>query len=340
MKNFCYLIILFLICNFIFTSDLKASKGSKKGTAGAHELLIPIGARGAALGNSTVSFARGIEALNWNPAGLVYEDKMFGVIFSHNSYIADIDINYFAAQVNINGLGNFALSFKSVDFANIEETTEDFPEGTGNYFSPTFFNIGLSYSRRISDRLTAGITTKYIYENVYKTSASGVGFDAGIQYVAGNTGLMFGIVLKNIGPALEFQGKDLENEIQINPFYPTSRTVILKSAPFDLPSSLELGFAYTKLISKNNNIVLNCSFENNNYGNDIYKAGLEYSFSDVVFIRTGYLFIPEETTYIYQLTYGIGLKYEINSIEIGVDFAYRPVKFFGSNSIINIQLNF
>lgn len=329
-----------LIFNLVFISTAQAGKESKKGTAGAQELLIPIEAKGLALGNSTVSFIKGIQALSWNPAGLANSENVFEILFSYNSYIADIGINYAALQTNINGIGSFALSFKSIDFAKIEETTENFPEGTGNYFSPVFFNIGLSYSRRITDRLTVGLTTKYIYENVYKTSASGLGFDAGVQYVAGNTGLLFGIVLKNVGPALKFEGKDLEREIFVNSIYPTTRTVVLKSAPFDLPSSLELGFAYTKKIFKNNNIIISGSFENNNFGNDLYKTGFEYSFNDIVFLRTGYIFVPEETTYVYQFTYGIGLKYEINNIGVGVDFAYRPVKFFGSHSIINIQLNF
>lgn len=340
MKNVSYLILYLLLYNLTFVPHLYAGKESKKGTAGAQELLIPVEAKGAALGNSTVSYIRGIQALSWNPAGIANSEKLIELLFTHNSYIADIGINFAALQANVNGIGSFALSFRSVDFAKIEETTEDFPEGTGNYFSPIFLNIGLSYSRRITDRLTAGLTTKYIYENIYKTSATGIGFDAGIQYVAGNTGLLFGIVLKNVGPALKFEGKDLEREIQLNSTYPTTRTVVLKSAPFDLPSSLELGFAYTKTIFKNNNIILSGSFENNNFGNDLYKTGLEYSFSDILFLRTGYIFVPEESTYIYQFTYGLGLKYEINNFGVGIDFAYRPVRFFGSHSIINIQLNF
>lgn len=340
MKNISYTILFLLIYNLTFLADLYAGKESKKGTAGAQELLIPIEAKGAAMGSSIVAFASGIGAISWNPAGLALSEKMFELNFSHNNYIADIGVNYAAIQTNFNGIGSFALSFKSIDFAKIEETTEDFPEGTGNFFIPTFFNLGLSYSRRITDRLTAGLTTKYIYENIYKTSATGLGFDVGIQYIAGRTGLIFGIVLKNVGPALKFEGKDLEREIYLNSTYPTTRTVVLKSAPFDLPSSLELGFAYTKMISRNNNIILSGSFENNNFGNDLYKAGFEYSFDDIISLRTGYVFVPEESAYIYQFTYGIGLKYEINGFSIGVDFAYRPVKYFGSHSIINIQLKF
>ncbi|RCK77470.1 MAG: hypothetical protein IGBAC_1779 [Ignavibacteriae bacterium] len=334
-KIYFILILLLGLTNIAF-----AGKESKKGTAGALELLIPVGARGAALGNSTISYAKGIEAVSWNPSGIVNTQNNIELYFARNNYIADISLNNAAISANINGFGSIALNIRSLDLGSIEETTEDYPEGTGNYFSPVFFNVGLSYARRITDRLNTGFTVKFIQEKIFRTSAYGIGFDAGIQYFAGNTGLIFGIVLKNIGPAMKFEGTDLEREIQISTIHPTTRTVVVKSNPFDLPSSLELGFAYQKSITNSNNIILSGAFENNNYGNDLYKAGLEYSYNDNLFLRVGYILVPEELVYIYQYTYGFGLKYSISGIEFAIDYAYRPIKYFGSNSIINVQINF
>lgn len=325
---------------FLLVNDAFAGKDSKKGTAGALELLIPIGAKGVALSGSSVAYADGIESLNWNPAGLAKTGNTIELFFAHNSHIADIAVNYAAISIQLNNTGNIALSLKNLDLGDIEETTEDFPEGTGNFFSPVLLNIGISYSKIITDRLTAGLTAKYIYEKVYKTRAIGLAFDAGIQYVAGKTGLMFGIVIKNIGSDLKFEGKDLEREIQLTSDYPISRTVLLKSSPFSLPSSLELGFAYKKEIMQFNNLIFSGSFENNNFGNDSYKTGIEYSYDNLLFLRFGYVYVSEEPNYLYQFSYGAGVKYEMSGIGIQLDYAYRPARYFSSNSILNLQLNF
>lgn len=314
-------------------------KESKKGTAGALELLIPIDARGFALGGSTISIAKGVEAIAWNPAGITHSLNAFEMLFSHHDYIADIGVNFAAISANLEELGSFAFSIKSLNIGDIEETTEDWPEGTGNYFSPSFFNLGATYARNISDRLRAGVTLKYVYEKFYKTSATGLAFDTGVQYVAGNTGLLFGIVLKNVGPNMRYEGADLERDYELTTDYQVSRKIQIKSSPFNLPASLELGFAYEKSFLDVNKFIISGSFENNNYGNDLYKTGMEYSYNNLLFLRGGYILVPEEIEYIYQLSYGVGLHYIIGGIGLQIDYAYRPVRIFKNNSIINIQFN-
>src|SRR5207249_4204003 len=71
-----------------------AGRGDKVGTASGIELLIPIGARSIALGSSSLALVSGTEAIYWNPAGLVRENRSTGVMISHMSYLADINIEY------------------------------------------------------------------------------------------------------------------------------------------------------------------------------------------------------------------------------------------------------
>ncbi len=333
-----YLSFLFLLTLFLSHHSF-GGKGSKKGTAGALELLIPIDARGFALGGSTISITKGVGALTWNPAGITHRSNDFEMLFSHHDYIADIGVNFAAMSANLGEYGSFAFSIKSLNLGEIEETTEDMPEGTGNYFSPSFFNLGATYARNISDRLRAGITLKYVYEKIYKTLAVGLAWDAGVQYIAGNTGLHFGIVLKNVGPSLRYEGPDLERDYELSTDYQVFRKIQIKSATFDLPSSLELGFAYEKSFLDVNIFTISGSFENNNYGNDLYKTGIEYSYNDMLFLRGGYILVTEEKEYIYHLSFGVGLHYIIGAIGLQIDYAYRPVRIFKNNSIISIQLN-
>lgn len=335
-----YLGILLSVSIVINSTGYCGGKESKKGTAGALELLLPFGARGYSLGGSTVSVASGIEALNWNPAGMSLTPNTVEMFFSRLNYIADINSNSAVVASKLWDFGSIALSIKSLDFGKIEETTEDYPEGTGYYFSPSYVTLGISYSKRISDRLSVGITGKYVIEKFFQTSATGVAFDAGIQYIAGNTGLMFGIVLKNIGPSMRFEGTDLDRTISLTYPQGAERVVRINSTPFEMPSSLELGFAYEKYYSEKNHFILSGSFENNNFGNDLYKTGLEYSFDNMIYLRVGYILIPEETNYIYGISYGVGIMQNIGGIDFKIDYGYRPTKYFSSNSIFNIIITF
>ena len=71
--------------------------GSRAGTAGAEQLLVPLTARYTALGgsvSSSLSGMSGLEALYANPAGLS-TNAGTSALFSRVEYVADIGVNYF-----------------------------------------------------------------------------------------------------------------------------------------------------------------------------------------------------------------------------------------------------
>ena len=68
MHKFTRHITLILVLLAGVTLSSFAGNQSRIGTAGAQELLIPVGARGIALANATVSTASGLDALFGNPA--------------------------------------------------------------------------------------------------------------------------------------------------------------------------------------------------------------------------------------------------------------------------------
>ena len=88
MKKIIKLISVIIL--LLAVSNVFAGGGKRTGTAGASELLIPVGPRGIAMGESNLVAATGIEALFWNPAGVSHMQNNADVLFSHMSYIADI----------------------------------------------------------------------------------------------------------------------------------------------------------------------------------------------------------------------------------------------------------
>jgi len=350
-KNIISAKIIFL-CVFILGRFTFAGDPSKFGTSAAPELLIPVGSVGTALGGSNISSITGIESMYWNPAGLSQIDGKVSIMASHLRYIADINIEYFAGAADLGSFGVVGASIKSLGFANPElVTTVDNPDGNGQTWSPTYLTTSLSYARRMSDKILFGATFKVIYEQITNESATGIAADFGLQYIAGKSGLKFGVALKNFGPSMRFDGSDLSAFYQpagtITGTVNQLRSVTLED--FSLPTTLELGISYNVPVGKKNSLEFSGTFENNNYSSDEYRIGLEYNYNKIVYLRGAYTFYPDYTTTnnigntdlsIFGPSFGAGVHYPFGSVNVGLDYAYRVTQKFSANQWFTLSAGF
>ncbi|HTO94374.1 MAG TPA: PorV/PorQ family protein, partial [Bacteroidota bacterium] len=234
-----------------------AGAGNRVGTSGASELLIPVGTRDIGMGGATAATSMGVDALFWNPAAVAGMNYSVGLYVSHMNYLADIGVDYGAVAANFEGLGVLAFSIKSLSVGDIPVTTTQNPDGTGQTFTPQFFTAGLSYSRRLSDRIAVGLTANLITERLGEVSASGVGFNIGVQYngLASIEGLSLGVVVKNIGPQMSFSGAGLLNQASVADQSRPPQFYSIVAAPFELPSSFEFGLGYKRTFTGDNSIL-------------------------------------------------------------------------------------
>ncbi len=330
-----------LILSVIFSTLLMAGDVSRKGTSGAEQLLIPVGARGIATGGAFLSNISGMEAIYYNPAGLDYVKRTEGM-FSYMSYIADINISYIAVGTSIENLGTFALSFKTLDFGDIPITTFDSPDGIGANYSPQYYIAGLSYSKMINDRVTIGINTKFINETIMSVNANGFAIDFGVQYRF-RQNFSLGAVVKNIGTNMRYQGTDLQVKTPIPNSQPGTVPGVYEAAtePFQIPSYFSLSIAYDYALNEQNKLIIGSTFTNNNTYEDELKLGLEYGFMNSFFLRGGYNTIVKNVDKsIYGLTFGAGVDYKfIEGIGLVFDYAYRDIKDFPTpNHVFTIKI--
>ncbi|MBN1153892.1 PorV/PorQ family protein [candidate division KSB1 bacterium] len=350
-------IIFTLVCALLFVSiQAEASTGKRIGTAGASELLIPVGARATALGGANLANVAGVEAIYWNPAGIVGSEQRAEAMFSHTEWLADVDINYFAATFSLGTVGAVGVSINNVGFGDIIETTIENPEGTGSVFSPNYLTVGFSYSRKMTDRIHFGLTGKMISEKIMSVSASGFGFDFGLQYVNPAAGIKLGVALTNFGTEMKFDGSDLETRVQL-PGTETGSTissVAIPAAKFDLPSQLKIGVAYDLVKAEQNLLSLVGSFVNNSYAFDQYTLGAEYSFNQMFFVRGAYTtayregldevndsFTSSSQDYIFGPSFGAGFKLPVGgNMSLSLDYAYRTTKFLNDNQWLSLIVGF
>jgi hypothetical protein len=328
----------------LLVTNVYAGGGNRTGTGGAAQLLIPVGARGISMGLSNISSTSGVEALYWNPAGAAKMNNSAAATFSHMNYIADIGVEYGAVSANFQNFGILSLSLKSLSVGDILVTTTRDPDGTGKTFSPQMMTAGLTYSRQLTDQVAVGMTVNYVTETLDQVSASTIAFNVGLMYdnLASVKGLAFGIVLKNLGPKMQYDGSGLLIEADAASLTRSPQYYKISSAPFELPTSFELGFSFKPVIDQMNSLLASATFQNNNFSGDEYKLGLEYGYNNLFFVRGGYDLSPKNQTdeYIYGFTAGAGINYDMEGISIKVDYAYRDVKYFDANHIFQISLGF
>lgn len=306
----------------------EAGNDARKGTAGALELLIPVGARSTALSGATTGAVSGVEALFWNPAGAARQPGIEAVLASSN-YIADMDFSFIGGTVHLGNLGVMGLNIRVLNIGNLIVTTEDSPNGTGEIITPTFVTIGVSYARLLTDRVAIGVTGHYISEHIMQMRTNGLAFDIGFQYETGITGLALGMVMKNIGPDMKFSGPDLDRDVPYPGYDPQSgdKTARLNLAAFELPTFLQFGSSYTYHWNSHTAMLVSGSLRNNNYSTDEIVGGVEMQYKDVIFIRGGYQH-SNQKAYIYGATFGVGMKLGIGDKILLFDYSNSQTKYF------------
>ncbi|MBE0645301.1 MAG: PorV/PorQ family protein [Bacteroidetes bacterium] len=333
----------------LLSATATAGGGDRTGTAGASQLLIPVGARGIALGSSNSAGISGLNAIYYNPAGLSASRQSAEAMFSHMQSFGDMGVDYAAVGAQFSGFGYLAFSLKSLSFGDIDLTDERNPDGTGATWSPTFVALGLTYSRALTDRIRAGVTAYLVSEDQYRVSASSAVFDIGVQYqgLAGLRGLSIGVTLRHLGGNMQYTGSGLTRRVDELDSKRDPQLLRVEAAGFSMPTSLELSASYAQSFADLHALTFSGAFENNNFLSDQYRLGVEYGFKNFFFLRgsynvagTGFDDAFGETAYQYGAAFGAGVNFDAGDMNIGVDYAYRDMVTFDGNHVITVNLGF
>ena len=330
MRNKTFLLIIALL--LLTCQSVMAGNENRIGTAGAPELLIATGSRGTALGGAVVANSYGVDAIHWNPAGLAWlegTEAMASIL----PYIADIDVTYLAIGKQIEDFGTVALSVKVVSVGEIEETTEDFPDGTGSIFEPTMAVIGLTFAKAVSTQVNFGITGRYIREDIFEVSASGLSFDFGFTYEPRIYGLTLGLAIRNYGPDIVFSGSGFEDAIDGRPLASTE-------AGSELPTSIDMGLAFNFVNEGLNSATFSTNFRSNNLSNDNWNGGVEYVYDESYSLRAGYLYSGQEK-FLYGFSLGAGVSVDLGEdARLTFEYSWTDTEVFNSNQYFTMKASF
>ena len=318
------------------------AQDDRAGTAAMEELLVPVTPRTVSLGSavtSGLSDMSGIEAVQSNPAALLVSDGT-SALFSRTDYVEDIGINYFGVGQKF-GANSIALTLTAWDYGQLLRTTEESPDvdlDNPLTYDASAFMAGATLARQFTDRIGAGFTMKALGRTIDDASSAGIAFDAGITYAVAESGLRFGVSLKNLGGEMTFSGTGLRADA------PTTgpNGVNNLGAEYDdlaaqLPSVLNFGAAYTRQFAGDLSVTGLANFRSNSYDLDQYSGGLELGYANLVYARGGMdLKSDGDQDFWRGWNVGAGLNLDLASTALKVDYAYRPTDNFGGVNVFSV----
>jgi hypothetical protein len=316
----------------MLTTAVFAGNPDRAGSAGAGQLLINPWAQSNGMAGTNMAITEGLEGTFLNAAGLAFINQN-ELRFANTQYLSGsgISLNAIGFATTVGDGAVLGLSVMTMGFGDIPITTENLPEGGIGTFSPSFSNIGVTYSKAFSNSIYGGITMRIVSEAISNVRASGVCFDAGIRYVSGDR-LNFGIALRNVATPQSSA---------------TSLTMLQRSERYELPSLVNIGFGYDVYQSEMINTTLTGQFISNSFTKDQIGGGLEFSYNDRFALRAGYLWedgigSDESTTTAFtgpSAGFSVNLPASQDGAMIGIDYSYRTTNPFNGNHSIGIVLS-
>ncbi len=316
---------------------------NKVGTTAAPFLKIELGARPVAMGGSFVALADDPSGIYYNPAGLAEMRKVY-VLGGHTRWFADITYNYATFVVPTDKI-NFCLWGSFLSCSDIPITTVEHPEGTGQDFDYVDGLLGFTGSLFLSDRLSLGLSVKYIQQMLHNESASTFALDIGSILRTPFKGLRLGMCMVNYGGRMQLSGNDLI--VQTDPWPEfggnPDAEARLTTESFPLPLAFKLGIAFDLVgkedaffTNKDNQFTIAVDGMHPNDGEEKLHVGCEYGIYNTLFLRGGYKFNYDTQ----KFTAGAGVKVGIKDRELTVDYAYVDMDILDATHRITLAIGF
>ena len=309
--------------------DSQTRTVNKRGTTAADFLNIPIGARATAMGGATTALVDDPVAIYWNPAGIsLLEDVSFTGEYA--DWFVGVDFNFLAVVVP-GRIGHVGLGITSMRVPDMEVTTVEMQDGTGETFGASSYAVALTYARSLTDRFSLGGSVKVIHERIWNSTSNAVAFDVGTQFATPFRGVRLGASISNFGSKLQIAGDDLLLRVDIDPNNRgnnESNRALLKTDLFDLPLVMRIGLAGDVFRRAGNRLTLSVDALNPNHSEQYLNVGAEIGLlGDFVMLRGGYseLFLKDSLK---SFSLGAGIRYRFAPVHLAVDYAYEEHLFF------------
>ena len=322
-------------------------------------LLISSDARASGIGEQGVATSVDNFSQHWNPSKYVFSNNKSGIAFSYTPYLSKLVNDIFLANVsyynNINERSSWSASLKYFSLGDIDilQNPLDIPI----IENPNEFTLDASYSLKLSENFAMGVSGRFLMSDVKlqtldseTEAANSVAVDIFGYYQSEKNSFRnydgifrLGFNISNIGPKMKYSKANGGTESYI----PTNMRVGSGfEFIFDSNNSLAVTLEVNKLLvpspseevfNSNGDLVayrqpdvgfLQGIFKSfgdapDGFSEELkeltYSLGLEYSFNESFFLRSGYFSEHELKGSRKFITIGTGFK---TSRDLNIDLSY------------------
>jgi hypothetical protein len=326
-----------ILCVFIALT-LHSQSFNNAGSTGMQFLKIGTSTRAGGMGGAFGSISGDISSLTINPASIGTIQSL-ALSVQHTTWVEQTDLNFIGLVVPISDAVNLGLQTTYLTSGNIEITTIDVPEGTGQYYDISDIAMGLTSSVRLTSQLTFALTAKYLQERIFDVSTEGLSMDVGMWYATGFKSLDLGFSITNLGYEMQFTGKSLEVPyVPADPAEPNARAE-LQTQKFGLPLSFRASgsFDLFEMFDEKLNehqMITAIDFIQNTDTRERVLIGAEYRYSGTVFLRGGYTFNADELSW----SSGVGTFISMSGYDVQFDVSAASLGRFGMHYQVGLAI--
>lgn len=277
------------------------------------------GMAGAGVALSGDGFSAGV-----NPAALA-EQEHLSLSLAHMMIGSGIQQSWLSVVNKLPNEARVALTLNSMNSGAMEVRTEFQPNGTGELFYVGNHALGLSYSTRLSDMFSAGISLNYLLEQMAGFSNHALTADVGLLYTTDFKDLRFAVCLQHFGGNTSLSGDELKVRYNRNGIALEQYTV---------PTVFKMGLSMVPYRTERAELTALAELRHPNDNSENVRIGLEYTLREILFLRTGYKFSVNGQ---HWPAFGAGYRTRISGRPLMLHYGIQPTNFMGTQHHFGIN---
>ena len=259
-------------------------------TTSAAFLEIGPGARALGMGSAYVSVADDASSLYWNPAGMVSMGRPEVQTF-YSPWLVETQFYHNTAVVPLGASGTIGVSFTALTMDEMMVRTVQDPEPSdyGERFDAGNLAMGIAFAKKLTDRFSFGLKTKFIQESIWQMSAQGFAIDIGTLFIT-KKDLRIGMSISNFGGKLGMEGVNTLVDIDVDEnIYGNNDRIdgSLGTSKWPLPLIFRFGLSREFMFTDKFKCLIAVDAIHPNNNPEYLNVGMECSAMDLLFLRIG-----------------------------------------------------
>lgn len=318
-------------------------------------LRIVPDARSAAMGDVGIATSTDANSLHFNASKMVFGEDKGGVAVTYTPWLRALNVNdvymaYLSGYYQIDDQQAAGFSLRYFSLGDIAFTDENgMPLGNGR---PNEFELNGAYARKLSEKLSAGLSAKFIYSNLAAgQEVGGEEISAGKAFAAdismtyttpvelnkGNSNLTLGLALTNLGSKITYTnsinkdfipanlGLGAAWDLDLDEYNRLTIAMDINKLMAPTPDPLGTdedgdGVPDYKQVSTFSGVFGSFGDAPDGFSEELrelmYSIGLEYWYDKQFAVRAGYFYEHSTKGNRKYFTVGLGLKYNVFGLNI------------------------